>query len=160
MEQVRCSRCGYMNHPDMEMCAKCGQSLKGFFSNLNISTTSEQVGGFDINTEEFEDTTKERLYDLLNNEKFAKNLTPELKNKIETAIQQGKFKVTTSIKTHGNTNAEGLESARQLREHSREGQEIKSSARAVIIFVTAIAGLIIVMAIVVFIVMMQSGSTP
>jgi len=170
MEQKRCPMCGYMNHPDMEMCAKCGQNLKGFLSSFTVTTAQDQDDNLDMDSTpeslltgsgNMDPATKERLLNLLSDEKFAKNLTPELKNKIEKAVAEGRFTVTTT-KTYGTEGGDGLRLTKQLRNsiqtQSGEMNEIKSSSKANAIFLAAIGGFIAIIGAVIAVLMMQPSS--
>lgn len=53
MKMKKCSKCNYLNHPDMEVCAKCGGDIKSIFSyTVETDESGSSKSGEVINQQE------------------------------------------------------------------------------------------------------------
>jgi hypothetical protein len=91
MDEKKCPKCGYMNHPDMEMCINCGHSMKGILGSLNLSSDSLEDKAINMMIKGNANVSKEELLRIFEEKAVRENISPELKQKIVDAISRSDF---------------------------------------------------------------------
>lgn len=90
MRLKKCYNCGFENHPDMEVCQKCGHNISGIFDKLNLSGSNMNKGSVissemtleDLSSEEV-DYSQEDLKNIINN---ALSKNPDIKINSQSRI--------------------------------------------------------------------------
>lgn len=118
MKLKKCYNCGFENHPDMEVCQKCGSNMQGIFSNINLS-------GSDVNLHNTSVDLKSKLLENLDNEseEYSRDDVRKIIN--EALNNNPDIKVTTSGRKYNlSTGSNQYQSDPRIIETSRKSSRI------------------------------------